>query len=191
MNFTEPQQVLALLLEIKTLISKTNPWIPMWSVLGGAALGGLISMLTTWRIELSKRKHESHVVGCALVAEISALLTIIEARQYLEHFEKVITHLKNQPRGASAPLVAKIPEHYSQVYQKHVDRLGCLDPRFAAEIIHFHQLVDAVVQDVIPGGALQTEYATLEAYTQSEKILRKAITIGKSIMQRPEFRASH
>lgn len=193
MNLAESQEILAILQQVKTLAtiapSPPNPWIPMWSALGGALVGGILPMFTTLLIAWRNRIRESRAVEGALVAEVSALLSIVEARKYLCVFEKIIAILREQPEGSSYPIGVKVPEHYSRVYQKHVDRLGCLNSNLAAEIISFHQMLDAVVQDVLPGGVLQTEGATLQVYEQTGEILRQAVEAGNRVLHRSRHRA--
>jgi hypothetical protein len=117
----------------------------------------------------------------SLLAEISALLQIIEHRKYHESIKEVIEHLKDQPPGTTHSYTVEVPTHYSRIFQENCSSIGRIDKFYSEKIIIFHQLIDAVVQDVKPGGVI-SKGANLDTFEETEKILSRAIEIGNELL---------
>lgn len=166
---------------VKALIDSTpNPWIPVVAAIGGALVGGLSSIVPAYILDHRKHSEERKNVTTALLAEISGILAIMKQRLYLEQIKEAANRLRANP-GSKLIFRVKIPSHYSRVYQAYIDRLGVVDPYLASKIIEFHQLVDAIVQDVAPGGPVADEGGGIEAFDQIIAILEAAISIGTEI----------
>jgi hypothetical protein len=109
------------------------------------------------------------------------LLAIIESRKYVDGLNECLEIFESDPEK-TIKLVVRIPMHYSRVYQSHVDRIGVIDPDFASKVIRFHQLIDAIVQDVTPGGVIAEHGGGKPEFEQLAQILTAAIEIGKSLL---------
>lgn len=165
-------------------VGQHNEWLPVIAAVGGAFVGGVSTFFPNYFLELKKRRDERMSVSCALVAEVRALLTIVEQRQYINGLKKVAQHLINSPAGTTAQYCVKVPDHYSRVYQAHVDRLGVVDPHLAAKIIEFHQLMDSAVQDVSTEGMIAQYGGDVAAFQQLIAIAEAAVAVGSEITQR-------
>lgn len=148
-------------------------WIvPLISVL----IGGALTILgTIWTGHVRDTK-QSKTLEAALIAEISGLLEIIEKRQYLLGFERQITYLRFNPDETRHYRVM-VPKHYSRIYQETSKNIGILDANIAREIVKFHQLLDAVVQDITPDGHLYNG-GRLHAFSQTKEIFDMAYETG-------------
>ena len=175
------QEELNLINEIvaKLQAPKSNEWIPVIAALLGAIIGAIASLIPARYLEVRRERQFAIQVKQCLVAEISALVRVIESRKYVETVNEAITFLKANP-DHSYTFYADIPPHYSQVYQEHCKHLGVLDPEIAREIIHFYQLIDAVVQDVKVGGMFTVD-PSLEGYEESLSMFSLAMDIGKKL----------
>ncbi|MBE7926105.1 hypothetical protein [Pseudomonas saudiphocaensis] len=160
--------------------SEPNEWLPVFAAIGGAFVGGISTFLPSYFLEARKHRLERKAITTALTSEISALLEIIEHRNYLGGLIEAVNHLKANPEDKYI-LTVTVPEHYSRVYQSHIDRIGLVKPTLAAEIIEFHQLIDAVVQDIVPDSPVQEEGGDIETFEELVKILESAIHIGHKI----------
>jgi len=85
------------------------------------------------------------------------------------------------PQGTTSSFQVLVPEHYSRIYQANCNKIGLLNKSLAAQIVRFHNLIDAVVQDVKPGGALN-DGATLPVFVETRDILSEAIELGYNIV---------
>ncbi|QFT39669.1 MULTISPECIES: hypothetical protein [unclassified Vibrio] len=172
------QQDLTIILDA-ILKLQANEWIPVVSALGGALVGGLVTFFPTKYLEDRKQKQFALQVRNCIIAEVSALIRVIENRKYVKAIEEAVDHLRNNPTDTYT-LEADIPIHYSQIYQAQCQNLGVLDRTVARDIISFYQLVDAVVQDIKPEGTF-SKHPSLEAYLESLEMFRLAVKIGKSL----------
>jgi hypothetical protein len=132
-------------------------------------------------MEWHKDRNQSARIKASLVAEIAGLVEITEYRGYLKDLQKVCNSLKSASEGTTDLYRVQVPKHYSRIYQANSDRIGALDADTARKMVVFHQLIDAVVQDVVPGGALY-EGADLEAFMETTDILERALQLGKEIV---------
>ena len=162
--------------------SPTN-WLPAFIGLLGAVIGAVASISGTLISEKCRNQRESTQLKASLIAEINAILYAIEVRGYLKTLDEISGHLKLEPKGTKLTAQVLIPEHYSRIYQANAANIGKLDSGSAYNIVQFHQLIDAVVQDVTPGGVL-AEGAELEVFEEASRMVRKAITIGKEIVRK-------
>lgn len=163
--------------------TQQNEWIPVIAAIGGALVGGLSTTIPNFLIEWKKRRDESFNVRSALIAEVNALLTIIEHRKYIDSMRSGAEHLRNEP-NMMLKYCVKIPEHYSRIYQAHIERIGSIDPALAAKIIQFHQLLDSIVQDIAPGGIVAEEGGGAETFEQLIQIADTAVAIGRDITKK-------
>ncbi|MBA5764677.1 hypothetical protein H2O73_20145 [Vibrio sp. 404] len=156
-----------------------NEWIPVLSALGGAVVGGLVTFFPTKYLEERRAKEFSRQIQNSIIAEVSALMRVIEKRKYVESVEEAIKYLKENPDGQFT-LYADIPLHYSQIYQGQCNNIGILDREVARDIINFYQLIDAIVQDIKLNGTFST-HPSLEAYQESLAMFQLAVQIGKNL----------
>ncbi|HCH0960530.1 TPA: hypothetical protein ACN35L_001755 [Vibrio parahaemolyticus] len=172
------------LLVIVEAIAKSQPnqWIPVISALGGALVGGLVTFFPTKYLEEHRAEVFSQQVQNSIIAEVSALLRVIENRKYVESVEEAVSFLKNNPKG-NYTFFADIPAHYSLIYQEQCKHIGTLEREVARDIINFYQLIDAIVQDIKPNGTFTT-HPSLEAYEESLAMFQLAVQIGKSLEKR-------
>lgn len=169
---------------IKSLFeSHQNEWLPVIAAIGGALVGAVASYIPNYLLERKKRRDEQLFVTNALVAEVQAILKIVEHRKYIESMKQIVDELRASPE-ATFQFSVQIPDHYSRVYQAHVARLGVVERTLAAKLIEFHQLIDAVVQDIGPGGLISEHGGNLEAFKQLVHISESAVLIGNSLVQR-------
>ncbi|CAM4392683.1 hypothetical protein [Shewanella denitrificans] len=179
-----PDEIKAITETIKLLsdmaASKPNEWLPVYAALGGAVAGGLVSFFPTYFLERRRERNFSKKIESCLIAEISALIEIINQRGYLCSIKKAAEELKNQPEGTTYSFVVSVPDHYSRVYQENCMHVGVIEKTMAHDIVVFHQLIDAIVQDIKPGGIVSSG-ATIEAFKEMDIIFSKAISIGTKL----------
>ena len=157
-----------------------NILVPAVAAIAGAFVGSVATVIPTLITGWFGRRRETKKIKAALIAEISALVTIAEERKYLQGLEEAQKCLERQTSGATYCIAVRIPEHYSRIYQANAERIGLLKPETARKIVHFHQFIDAIVQDVTSGGAL-AEGSELDGFVEAATILRRALQLGKEL----------
>lgn len=137
------------------------------------------------------RERES--VRAALMAEVLALVELVELRGYVAGLREAQADL-SPPEGATVaeifePRLIKyavnIHENYNRVYQANVTRLGGLSPNEAKQIVRFYQLADSVRLDVTAGGTLFGGTTDPDSFCEAAELLEAAMKIGRELTAEP------
>lgn len=175
-NITETLQIMSQMLE-----TKPDEWLPLYAALGGAVAGAIASFFPTFLLERSRENKHSRRLRASLLTEISALLEIIEHRNYRGSIKEVINHLKTQPAGTTYSFTVTVPEHYSRIYQENCKNIGAINEFDAKRIVMFHQLIDSIVQDIQPGGVV-SEGTEIRAFEEMDKLFSRAMEVAHEIL---------
>ena len=133
------------------------------------------------------RERES--VRAALMAEVLALVELVELRGYVEGLREAQAYL-SPPEGVSVTEIfeprflrysVNIHEYYNRVYQANVTRLGGLSPNEAKQIVRFYQLADSVRLDVTAGGSLFEGTTDPDSFCEAADLLEAAMKIGREL----------
>ena len=89
------QSSIQLIKDIKTLFVVQNPYLPVYSAIGGAAVGAMASIIPTSINSWFKDKRDRKVLSFQLYAEIKAALEVAEARQYANQLRQIVSLLKS------------------------------------------------------------------------------------------------
>jgi hypothetical protein len=182
MNSSQLLEAVDVFLKVQSLFSDPmNPLLPVYAAIGGAFVGSVSTFLPNYLLESSRKENEKKSIQNAIISEINALLKIIQYRKYINGISNIVDNLKNNSNGICRYRI-NVPEHYSRVYQKHVDRIGLLDSITSSKIIEFYQLLDAIVQDVCPGGIICEQGGNYEQFLQLKNIAEEAMLIGKELV---------
>jgi len=157
-----------------------NTLIPAVTGILGAFVGSVATGIPILLAEWCKSRKELTQLKSSLVAEVAALVEIAEKREYLRGLQGFCDFLQGQPEGTTRNFLVRIPKHYSRIYQANADRIGIVDASTARKIVQFHQFVDAVIQDVVPGGTLY-QGGRVNAFVQTTNILDRALQLGREI----------
>lgn len=180
-----PEEIKALIESLKTIReiieSKPNEWLPVYAALGGAITGAVASFFPTYFLERYRNTIFSKQILNSLTAEIAALLEIIKVRGYHSDIKKTIELLESQPEVTEYSFTVHIPEHYSRVFQENCKNIGSINSKSSKQIVMFHQLIDAVVQDIKPGGLISLG-CDIKGFKEIDQILDKAIQIGNKLI---------
>lgn len=175
-NISETLQIISQMAE-----AKPSEWLPLYAALGGAIAGAIASFFPTLLLERNRENKYSHRLLASLLTEISALLEIIEHRNYRGSIKDIIAHLKAQPSGTTYSFTVTIPEHYSRIYQENCGSIGAITEFHAKRIVMFHQLIDSIVQDIKPGGVVSLG-AEIRAFEEMDKLFTRAIEVAHEIL---------
>ena len=157
-------------------------YLPVIGALGGALIGGLSSFLAN--VFLSKRKDESDKLSTTfqIYAEVKAILEIASHRKYIEQLENINNSFTPQHIQFQTYQV-QVPDSRFPVFKNSLPRLGLLDRDLQINIIGFYQILEAVIQDVKPGGLLNAEPSGAEGFQGVLRLMKQAIEIGDDILK--------
>ena len=180
MDLDDLQKTIQILQGLKTLLGQQNPWIPVYAAIGGALVGAISAIFPNMIIERLKERRAVKALTGSIVCEVSAILAIIERRRYLEAFEEAIEALRSMP-GTVRTFQVIVPDNYFKIYHANLDRVSQIDRSIRDKVATFYQLIEAVIQDVKPGGMFSISGQGIDAYNETTSILRQAIELGLEI----------
>lgn len=125
-----------------------------------------------------------------IIAEVSSLIQVAHARQYLSGLITQYKDLELRRSGASPfagnsvePVIYRlsVPDNYNLIYRENVSKIAYMGLKKAVMVVQFYQLIQSVLADFTPGGFLYEGTTDLRQMAQAIEILEVALTIGKDI----------
>jgi hypothetical protein len=174
MNFDDLQKTLQILQGLKTILGQQNPWIPVYAAIGGALVGAIAAIFPNIIIESIKQRREVKALTSSIVLEVSAILTTIKHRKYIESLELTVP-------GTRMTFRVVVPDNLFSIYHANLDRVGQIDPRIREKVVTFYHLVEAVIHDIKPGGLLNSYEAGMETWNDTAESFREAVRVGREI----------
>ena len=149
--------------------------------------GGLIAItggfLSNTLLERQRLRRETRNLALAFQGEITAILELIQERNYLARFEQVIGEIEASREPFYMPF--RIRFKYDPVFQANVGSLGLLPPPLSREIPLFYTRLASVLEDLVSigdGTYSQLDVPTLlRVYRDSLAAIRRMISQGESI----------
>lgn len=180
----DPKSILAtieLIRAVKSLFIEQNPYLPMYSALGGAFVGAVSSFFPNYIIGILKDRQATRSTTLQLYAEIKATIELAEHRNYIQHLESVVEAF-NAKQITAYTFQIQVPDDRFPIFKSSLDRLGMLEVGLQVKVVEFYQLLEAVVQDVKPGGELNVRPAQAKTFEEALRIVKRARQIGVEIL---------
>lgn len=163
-----------------------------WTTVLVAAITGLSAVAGNLWLFRAQTVREQKSVRAALLAEVAALLDVIEKRGFvnsLRSYERFLEPLDQWQLDELDTNAFRynivVDSQFNRVYQQNVTRLGSLSPSEAKRIVQFHSLCESVRADVTDGGHLAGGSTSAEAWKEAADILEQAIAIGQTLVNPP------
>ena len=140
-----------------------------------------ISFIIQFFFKWYDHKHNASSFELSVIAEVEAMLNIIDKRKYREALESgiVVSHLTE--KGLS--LQIDIQENYCPIYYSNLDKISLLSKDKVKDVVQFYSILASLVQDVKPGGILNSEQPDTEDYQECLQLLNEAVILGKRIIK--------
>ncbi|MEI9825515.1 hypothetical protein V5027_00210 [Enterobacter bugandensis] len=167
-------------------ISTVNQLIAAGSGLIGAFIGAGISGFINHRISNDAHKREIESFKAGFVAEVQALQLIITERDYLKAFQDFAQH-PDILAGAKVTYDVLIPDNYARFYNANLNKVGLLGQELSSKLIQYHQLLQAIVQDLQPDSAPMKSGFDKETLDETIRIFSKALRIGDEILKENKY----
>ncbi len=180
-------EVAETLTTIKTLFASSEPLLPVYTALGGAFIGAVSGIIPTTITSIIRDRKNKKSVTLAIYSEIKVNIELCEHRKYLNTFKNIIEQLQLN-EGATHPLQIEISDDRFQVYKSQLSKLGSLDSNIAISIVRFYQLLEAVIQDVKPGGSLSAGEHGLASYENTLSLAEQAFEVGYETLKLIEIK---
>lgn len=166
---------------VKSLFIEQNQYLPVYSALGGAFVGAVSSFFPNYIIGKLKDRKDRRSTTLQLYAEIKATIELAEHRSYIQDLERVVEAFESK-QITSCTYQIQVPEDRFPIFKCSLDRLGMLEIDLQVKVVEFYQLLEAVVQDVMPGGVLNAVPAPAEGFKEALRITKRARQLGGEIL---------
>ncbi|MDN3518310.1 hypothetical protein QWY84_11865 [Aquisalimonas lutea] len=169
-------QLLSQMGELRAAVESTRSvWVIVLPPIITAIVGFLAAIVPTAWLEHRREKRAVKTLRSSLMAELASAASIIRARGYVQD-------LKEGAEGTREKLQINVPADYFRVFRANVDKLGLLDAAEAARIIQTYQLLESVIQDVIPGGPLHEGTAGPSGFRENWQFLESALHLADKLV---------
>ncbi len=166
--------------DVKSLFVAQDPYLPVYAALGGAFVGGVASIIPTSITNWLNTRRERRATALQLYAEVKSYLEVIEHRHYIDSLSEIVDGFVAN-KFSSYTYQVQVNEERFFIFKNSVGRLGLLSPATQVKIVEFYQLLEAIVQDVKPGGMLNAQPVGQAAYEEVLSLTRKAKTLGLEV----------
>lgn len=175
------QSSIQLIKDIKTLFVVQNPYLPVYSAIGGAAVGAMASVIPTFINSWFKDRRDRKVLSFQLYAEVKATLEVAETRQYANQLRQIVSSLKSG-KFPSYSYQIQVPDDRFPIYKNSLGNLGLLDINLQVPIVSFYQTLEAIIQDVKLGGILNASSGGFAEFSEVLELVEKAEKLGSEIV---------
>jgi hypothetical protein len=115
-----------------------------WDALLGVVVGGALGIIGNWIQAYGAEQREIKAIKAAFRGEISAIITLVEHRDYIKIFRDLSQYMR-QTRDV-LPFNIVVTQKYFQVYEKNLDKIGKSGSE-ARDICNFYTNCFGVLED--------------------------------------------
>ena len=126
--------------------SDNNWWIPLVSVVIGGLIAIISSFAATWWTDRFKQATERQQLAGAICGELKGILSLVEHRKIASILRKSCEDSLEARKLKY--LSFSIRQNYFEVFEKNVQRIGCLPPSVAADVSEIYIYMKGVVEDL-------------------------------------------
>lgn len=170
-----------LIKEIKDLYAPQNPYLPIYSALGGAFIGAVAGFIPSAITSWMKDKRDRKVITYQLYAEIKAIMKIIKIRQYANDLKQII-HNFQLGKISSHTYQIQVQDDRFPIYKNSLKNLGLLNEKLQIPLVDFYQTLEAIIQDVKPGGILNVTPVGVNEFSEVLVLVERVEELAKEIM---------
>lgn len=157
---------------------------PLSATIVGGAISLVTTVVTTFGLEQIRRTRETRGAAYALKGSVTAILSILEIRQYVGHISETIKQLES---GQNVEvLTVRVKQNYLEAYSKYLDKIGGLADPLPEQISMFFTNVNSLIEDLQAAQEGQLKTARLEEKLRLCRefltLLKTTINIGEEIV---------
>ena len=174
-------QTIELLKQAKPLFDGPDPYLLALIAILGTVLGALASFFPMYWSSLSQRKQMRISVAAQIYAEVKAILKVEQHRGYIRDVKSVVEAFE---RGelTSFSYQVQISDSRFLIYKANLQNLPLLDGSLQVMVVTLYQLMEAVAQDLKPGGILNASPAGHKQFDELLKILMEIRGLADEIL---------
>lgn len=146
------------------------------------AIGGAIAAYVPNRLMAKHQQAELRKsTAFQLYSEIRATLEVVQHRGYIESLRDLLASF-DRKEILTCTYKVQVPDERFIIFKSNLGNLGLLPPGVQGQIVLLYQLLEAVIQDVKPGGMLNAEPAGRGAFAEALTLSERAKTIAEQVL---------
>jgi hypothetical protein len=150
------------------------------------AVGGALAAYFPNRLMAKHQQRELRKsTAFQLYAEIKATLEVERHRGYINSLREVLTAFDSKQTTEWSYQVQVSDERFI-IYKSNLGNLGLLPPSMQSNIILFYQLLDALIQDIKPGGLLNVKPIGREPFAEVLMLMERAKNVAEKVLAEVE-----
>jgi hypothetical protein len=178
-------QTIELLKAAKPLFASGDAYLVAGAGALSAVAGVLVAYLTNrWTVS-GQRETTRKSTAFQIYAEISATLEVEQYRGYSTSIRDLLKASEGQDDFKGIYQV-QVPDERFIIFKANLANLGLLPPKLQSDIVLLYQLLEAVVQDIKPGGLLNLEHVGREPFVELLCLMDKSRRIAYEILAQIE-----
>lgn len=174
-------QTIELLKAAKPLFEGNDGYITAAIGVTGAIGGALAAYFPNKWLVANQRELQRKSTAFQIYADLKSMLEIERHRKYIHALRETIEKFESG-EYASASYSVEVPDERYEIYKANLPHLGLLPPTTQSKIVLIYQLVEAVVQDMKPGGLLNATQVGKEPFFGAYQLLLKAKETAELVM---------
>lgn len=161
-----------------------NSLIPVYTAFGGILLGAVASFFPAYFLERARLRNEAVALTEGIVTEIRVTLALLKMRRYVEDVGRIAASIQTGEVPAST-FEVMVPEDFSPIYKANRARVGLLPTSIRNDVVEFHQLIEAAIADIRPGGLMAVRQCGHREFSDLLAIMTAAVRLGGKILETP------
>jgi len=146
-----------------------------------ALVGALAAYVPNRLIAVHQRTDLRKSTAFQLYAEISATLELVRHRGYIENLREVLA-VFDRGEAETWRFEVQVPDERFIIFKSNLMNLGLLPPAIQGQIVLLYQLLEAVIQDIKPGGMLNATPAHRVGFAEALTLSEKAKAIAEEVL---------
>lgn len=175
-------QTIELLKQARPLFEGPDPYLLALIAIFGTALGALASFFPMYWHSKAQRKQLRISVAAQMYAEVKAILHVEQHRGYILAVRSVVEAFECG-KITSWTYQVQISDYRFLIYKANLQNLALLDGNLQVKVVTLYQLMEAVVQDIKPGGILNTPPAGHKQFSELLEILVNIRKLADEILE--------
>jgi hypothetical protein len=174
-------QTIEILKAAKPLFEDNNSYMVATVGALGAIGGALATFVPSWLMAKHQQRETAKSTAFQLYAEIKATLEVERHRGYIKGLREVLDAF-DTGKITSWTYQVQVPNDRYIIYKSNLSNIGLLPPIIQGQVVLLYQLLEAVVQDVKPGGLLNATPVGKEPFAEALRLIEHAKGLAESIM---------
>lgn len=181
MDTTSHLQTIELLKAAKPLFEGSDSYVT--AAIGAlSAIGGaLAAYFPNYWLLKENTKQQRKSTTFQIYAELKATLEVERHRKYISSIRSVVRQF-DEGKITSFNYKVEVPDERFIIYKSNLNNLGLLPSNLQAKIVLIYQLLEALVQDIKPGGMLNAEFVGREPFDEVLNLLKRAKTLCNEVL---------